>query len=69
MDNDPGAEIAEFLAALDPESILRSIALALAESRCDKTKSHHEVMAVAGAYFDFIDPFASEEMTLKLEKP
>ena len=66
--DDPGAELAEFFAALDPETIFRSIALALAENRCDNTKDHTAVMAVAAAYFDFIDPFALEDTELKLEK-
>lgn len=71
MGSDPGAELAELLAAFDPDSIFRAIALALAV-QTDTTKDHQRVLSVSASYFDFIAPFSNDDkaqsFTLKLEK-
>lgn len=69
MDEDPGAELAELLAALVPDSIFRAIALALAV-QIDTSRDHAKVMAVASAFHEFIDPFSDAhepEITFTLE--
>lgn len=59
-------ELADLVAAFDPESIFRSIALTLAV-QVDTSRDHQKVMSVAAAFYDFIDPFALDETgTFKL---
>ena len=60
MGEDVRSELAELLAAFDPDSIFRAIALSHAV-QIDTTKDHNQVMAKASAFYDFIDPFSGDK--------